>query len=274
PRDELAWFRILHYLDGVGPATARRITAVLVGAPGPLVALTSLAAPEEVLGADAAELAAAVRDAGQLGADRAGPAVERVRAWLEPRLEQRYAGVEARIADLEQLNLAADQSATLQQFLTDLTLDPPSSTSDLAGPPHLDEDFVTISTIHSAKGCEWDVVHVIHLADGNVPSDLATGDAEAIEEERRLLYVAMTRAKNHLYAYLPLRYHHRPALSGGWHEDRHDYAQLTRFFTAAVLACLDEVTTVGPVAAPTPVDHTVNTAALERLDRAVAALWD
>ncbi|HLI55694.1 MAG TPA: 3'-5' exonuclease, partial [Actinomycetota bacterium] len=262
---------------GVGPATARRITAALLNAPLPLAALDGAA--DQVAGA--AELAAAVRDASRVGADGsplgAGPAVERVRAWLEPRLEQRYSGVEARIADLEQLNLAANQSATLTQFLTDLTLDPPSSTSDLAGPPHLDEDFITISTIHSAKGCEWDVVHVIHLADGHVPSDLATGDAEAIEEERRLLYVAMTRAKNHLYAYLPLRYHYRPPFSGGGPtgaDDRHGYAQLTRFFTPAVLACLDHVTTVEPVAAPAPVDHTVNAAALERLDRAVAALWD
>jgi DNA helicase-2/ATP-dependent DNA helicase PcrA len=266
PRDELAWFRVLQFLDGVGPSSARRLTGELVAAGGPLAALGARAGelPE------AGELAEALIDAARLGPVSAGPAVERVRAWLEPRLERRYRGIDARIADLEQLTRAASVGGMLQQFLTDLTLDPPSSTSDLAGPPHLDEDFITISTIHSAKGCEWDVVHVIHLADGHVPSDLATGDAEAIEEERRVLYVAMTRARSHLYTYLPLRYHYRPR----GYEDPHGYAQLTRFFTPAVLACLDDVAAAAPAAAGEPWEHPVSAAALDRLDRAVAALWD
>ena len=90
-----------------------------------------------------------------------------------------------------------------------LTLDPPSSTQDLAGPPLLDDDYLVLSTIHSAKGLEWDAVYVIHAADGNIPSDMATGIAEEIEEERRLFYVALTRAKNWLYVCCPLRYYHR-----------------------------------------------------------------
>ncbi|GAG18773.1 unnamed protein product, partial [marine sediment metagenome] len=107
----------------------------------------------------------------------------------------------------------------------DLTLDPPTSTSDLAQPPYLEEDWLTLSTIHSAKGCEWDVVHVIHAADGMIPSDMAISDEAGLEEERRLFYVAMTRAKDMLYVYFPLRYYHRWSRTS----DAHSYAQLTRF---------------------------------------------
>src|SRR5207245_6707198 len=95
------------------------------------------------------------------------------------------------------------------RFIAELTLDPPMSTGDLAGSPLLDEDYVVLSTIHSAKGCEWDVVHIIHAADGMIPSDMATGSSEETEEERRLLYVAMTRAKDVLVVYFPLRYYRR-----------------------------------------------------------------
>ena len=277
PHDELAWFRLLQFLDGVGPATARRITADVVTAMLPLTALRSAAGGgssglSEEAGAGALDLAATITEAGKLGAERARPAVERVRKWLDPRLEHRYTDVEARRADLEQLTLSAGGASTLRQFLADLTLDPPAATSDLAGPPHLDEDFITISTIHSAKGCEWDVVHILHVADGNIPSDLATGDPEAVEEERRLLYVAMTRARNHLYAYLPLRYHHRRY----GQEDPHGYAQLTRFFTPAVLACLDDP--AKPEAAGSrdgpSLNHMPDHPAMQRLDRAIASLWD
>ncbi|HEU5003971.1 MAG TPA: ATP-dependent helicase [Actinomycetota bacterium] len=270
PHDELAWFRVLQFLDDVGPVSARRITDALVGSQHPLAALATSPLPDASRDL-AAALGTAVSEASTVGAERAGAAVERVRLWLDPLLERRYSDVDARRADLEQLTLAASASGgTLRQFLAELTLDPPASTSDLAGPPHLDEDYITISTIHSAKGCEWDVVHVIHLADGNVPSDLATGDAEAIEEERRLLYVAMTRARNHLYCYVPLRYHHRRFGL----EDGHGYSQVTRFFTPAVLACLADG--FSPAAAPDDgpgLGHEVSRPAIERLDRELARLW-
>jgi DNA helicase-2/ATP-dependent DNA helicase PcrA len=278
PHDELAWFRLLQFLDGVGPATARRVTGGVVAAMLPLAALEQAAGAaggglsvSDEARAGALDLARTILEAGKLGAERAGPAVERARRWLDPRLDHRYTGVEARRADLEQLTLAAAGASTLRQFLADLTLDPPAATSDLAGPPHLDEDFITISTIHSAKGCEWDVVHILHVADGNIPSDLATGDPEAVEEERRLLYVAMTRARNHLYAYLPLRYHHRRF----GQEDPHGYAQLTRFFTPAVLACLDDLgkPAAGPGDGPS-LNHMPHHPAMQRLDQAIASLWD
>jgi DNA helicase-2/ATP-dependent DNA helicase PcrA len=129
-----------------------------------------------------------------------------------------------RLRDLDQLELLAQQASSRAAFLADLTLDPPVSTGDLAGPPLLDEEYVVLSTIHSAKGCEWDVVYLIHAADGVLPSDMADGEA-ALEEERRLLYVATTRARDRLYISYPLRYYHRKHALG----DGHSFAQLSRF---------------------------------------------
>jgi DNA helicase-2/ATP-dependent DNA helicase PcrA len=235
PRDEVSWFRVLQLLRGVGPATAQRMMASLCVEDGtalrrlvdgeptdaPVAARTELDALREVVRACAA-------------ADPPPPAtqLEHVRRWLEPILRRRTDAAEARIRDLEQLEQLATGFPTRERFVTDLTLDPPSSTSDLAGPPLLDEDYLVLSTVHSAKGGEWDVVHVIHAADGMFPSDMATGDDDEIEEERRLFYVALTRARHHLEVSFPLRYHRR---SGG-REDRHWYAQLTRFLPPEVRA--------------------------------------
>jgi len=151
--------------------------------------------------------------------------IERVRRFYEPILIKRYDNPEARRRDLEQLEHIAAGYRSRRRFLTDLTLDPPTSTADFARPPTLDEDWLTLSTIHSAKGCEWDVVYLIHATYGILPSDLATGDTEQIEEERRLLYVACTRPKDWLCVLFPLRYYHRKHRLG----DAHGYAQLTRF---------------------------------------------
>jgi DNA helicase-2/ATP-dependent DNA helicase PcrA len=140
-----------------------------------------------------------LRPAGQL---------ERIRAYLEPVLVRKYESPGARMADLEQLTLLAQGYEARGRFLAEITLDPPASSSDLASPPLLDEDYLVLTTIHSAKGLEWDVVHVIHASDGNIPSDMATGDEDEIEEERRLLYVALTRARRSLHVTFPQRFHH------------------------------------------------------------------
>jgi len=140
--------------------------------------------------------------------------------------------------DLEQLALLASGYPNRARFITELTLDPPASTGDLAGPPLLDEDYLILSTIHSAKGLEWDVVHVINAADGMIPSDMATRSPEEIEEERRLLYVAMTRAREMLHVYFPLRSYHRPRGL----EDGHSYAQLTRFLPQSIQVLFDRAT--------------------------------
>ncbi|MGI8425342.1 MAG: ATP-dependent helicase [Actinomycetota bacterium] len=273
PHDELAWFRILQLLEGVGPGSARKLTNRLVAAESPASVLADCfdAAPAEI-SEGARGLGSAVVDSIPLALQNAGLAIERVRKWLDPSLERRYPNAKARRGDLDQLQHAAGATASLDKFLADLTLDPPTSTSDLAGPPHLDDDFITISTIHSAKGCEWDVVHVIHLTDGHIPSDMATGDAEAIEEERRLLYVAMTRARNYLYTYMPLRYHFRPY----GRDDKHGYGQLTRFFTKPVLEHLDDSAPAQPLTSnePDQQPQPMIPAAMSAVDRLVSSLWD
>ena len=132
-----------------------------------------------------------------------------------------------RLQDLDQLVTAARESSDLGHFAAELALDPPQSSADLAGPPHLDEDYLVLSTIHSAKGLEWDGVHVLALYDGNFPACMSAGTSESIDEERRLLYVALTRARRQLHLYVPVRYYHRPHGI----DDAHGYGKPSRFLT-------------------------------------------
>jgi DNA helicase-2/ATP-dependent DNA helicase PcrA len=162
--------------------------------------------------------------------------IERIRKFYDPIFRNNYNNAAMRSRDLEQLEQIAAGYASRGRFISDLTLDPPTSTSDLAQPPFLEEDYLTLSTIHSAKGCEWDVVYIIHAADGAIPSDMAVTNQDGIDEERRLFYVAMTRAKDRLYVYFPLRYYRTSSRLG----DKHHYAQLTRFITPEVRKLLVE----------------------------------
>jgi DNA helicase-2/ATP-dependent DNA helicase PcrA len=157
---------------------------------------------------------------------------ERVRQWYQPHLEQRYADAVLRTGDLDQLQRIAALYPSRQTFLTDLTLDPPSASGDEAGPPRRDEDYLILSTIHSAKGQEWRSVFVLNVVDGCIPSDMATGSAEDIEEERRLLYVAMTRAKDRLWLMIPQRFYVQQQARKG---DRHLYAARTRFIPTEIV---------------------------------------
>jgi DNA helicase-2/ATP-dependent DNA helicase PcrA len=141
-----------------------------------------------------------------------------------------------RRADLIQLEAIAAGYPSRERFLTELTLDPPDATSDEAGVPLRDEDYLILSTIHSAKGQEWKSVFVLNVVDGCIPSDLATGTTAEIEEERRLLYVAMTRAKDDLHLVVPQRFFvHGQSAQG----DRHVYASRTRFIPDDALACFE-----------------------------------
>ena len=141
-----------------------------------------------------------------------------------------------RAGDLEQLERIAQQFATREQFLSEMALDPPQATGDLAGTPYLDEDFLILSTIHSAKGQEWDSVYLLNVADGEFPSEFSTGRADQIEEERRLLYVAMTRARNDLHLIAPLKYYITSQSRMG---DRHVYGARSRFLTDVVMSKLE-----------------------------------
>lgn len=243
PRDAVSWFRVLQLLEGVGPVHASRLmTAIGVdgtaASPSPVRALIDgdLVVPDAAQHSMAALRAllddlSVERDAVPLPSQ-----IERIRAFCEPVFARLYGNAEVRLRDIEQLEVLGAASPSRTAFLTDIALDPPGATSDLAGPPLLDEDYLILSTIHSAKGGEWDAVRIIHAADGMIPSDMATGDAASIEEERRLLYVAMTRARDVLEVYFPLRYHRRPRGVG----DAHAYSQLTRFIPDAVRGFFDE----------------------------------
>jgi DNA helicase II / ATP-dependent DNA helicase PcrA len=162
--------------------------------------------------------------------------LERARRWYEPHLERLHDDAEPRRADLLQLEQIAHGFPSRERFLTELTLDPPQATSDLAGAPNRDDDYLILSTIHSSKGQEWKSVYLLNCVDGCIPSDLATGTPAEIEEERRLLYVAMTRAKDSLHLITPLRFYtHGQAARG----DRHVYAGPSRFLSQHVLSAFE-----------------------------------
>jgi DNA helicase-2/ATP-dependent DNA helicase PcrA len=231
PRDSVAAFRALQLLPGVGPALAQRALEHLEQHRFELGALVELdvSAAARVAWPGLCALMVSLRAHasawhGQLGA---------VRAWYEPHLERIYDTASVRLGDLEQLEQIAGHYPSRERFLVDLTLDPPVGAGDEAGPPHLDEDYLILSTIHSAKGQEWDVVFVINAADGCIPSDMATGHPDQIEEERRLLYVAMTRAKRSLHLVHPQRFFIRNQSRYG---DRHVYTPVSRFLPASVRA--------------------------------------
>jgi len=149
-----------------------------------------------------------------------------------PHLDRMYEDAAMRQADLAQLVQIASTYPTRERFLTELTLDPPDATSDEAGVPLLDEDYLILSTIHSAKGQEWRAVFILNSIDGCIPSDLSTGNTGEIEEERLLLYVAMTRAKDHLHLILPQRFFAHQQRSNG---DRHMYTARTRFIPNSIV---------------------------------------
>ena len=229
PRDRVAGFRVIHLLPGAGPATAARALDRVAAAADPSEAIASFRAPAasaEDWPAFAQTFALAHRRAAGWPAE-----LELVCGWYAPHLERLYDDAAVRAGDLAQLSQIAATFASRERFLTELTLDPPSATSDEAGPPLLDEDFLILSTIHSAKGQEWKSVFVLNCVDGCIPSDLAVGSAEEIEEERRLLYVAMTRAKDHLHLVVPQRFFVHQQRGGG---DRHLYAACTRFIPQGI----------------------------------------
>ena len=236
PADRLAWFRWLQLLDGVGPATRRaRARGARARQPAGWPTSSRAGPPRRARSRPrraARPTRSSPRWAPRSTSPRPGVRAEGLRDALAPIVEAHYPDGAVRLLDLDALVAAAGQSPDLARFVADLVLDPPASSSDLAGPGSLDEDWLVLSTVHSAKGLEWRAVHVLALYDGNFPSDLAAGDREAIEEERRLLYVALTRAQRDLHLYVPLRYYHRPRGI----DDGHGYGKASRFLTEEVQA--------------------------------------
>ena len=237
PRGRLAGFRVVQLVPGIGPAAARRLLDAMADAPDPGAALRGFVPPP----AAAADWPPLVDLLSALQADASPwPAeLDAVLRWYAPHLQRLHADDAAvRQLDLDQLQRLAGAQSSRERFLTELTLDPPEATSDESGPPHQDEDYLILSTIHAAKGQEWNAVTILNVIDGCMPADLATGSAAAVAEERRLLYVGMTRARQQLQLMVPLRFHvsqqHR-------HGDRHLYGGLSRFIPPEVAALFDRV---------------------------------
>jgi len=293
PWDELAWFRILQLMEGIGAATARRVmdqlgvrrsgggnaaspaegpSPVRAGADRNLSPVAQLLAAAPSVPAPARDELNGLRRA--LGACLSDPAptvgaqADTVARWLTPIVQRRYDAAAARCGDLERLSEQAAAAPTRDRFVADLTLDPPVIAGDMAGRPVLDDDWLVLSTVHSAKGGEWDVVHVIHAADGAFPSDMATGDLNGIAEERRLFYVAVTRARDALEISSPLRYHHhRNRL-----DDRHGYAPLSRFLSESVRSLMDTEQAGGRYSFPEAVDVPKGSG-VGAVDALLADLW-
>jgi DNA helicase-2/ATP-dependent DNA helicase PcrA len=240
PRDRVSGFRALQLPAGIGPKTAARVLDhVAAAAPG--CALLSEQPMPPAAQAPWREFAALIESLADEPArpGRSWPApFEQACRWYEAQMDGRFDDAHARVADIQQLARIAATYPNLERFLTELTLEPPEATSAQAGVPLLDEDYLILSTIHSAKGREWTAVTLLNAVDGCLPSDLATGSSTQIEEERRLLYVAMTRARDQLDILVPQRFHISGQSGLG---DRHVYASRTRFLPAALLDRFEQI---------------------------------
>ena len=238
PKNEIAAFRVLKLLPGMGPSNATRCFEHLAIADHRFSSLRGFRPPAAAAG-DWASFCSLLEALSGAEPDERGwqTQLTLARRWYQPHLERLYDGLDTREADLEQLEQVSGRYPTRERFLTELTLNPPGAAGDLAGDPLLDEDYLILSTVHSAKGQEWSSVFVLNVADGNFPSEFAAGKPEMIEEERRLLYVAMTRAKQTLSLIAPLRYHVTQQRRDG---DRHVYGARSRFMSDQLLATMDK----------------------------------
>ncbi len=238
PKNEVAAFRVLKLLPGMGPRYARRCIDALKAADYSFDALNGFQSPAATA-SSWPDFSALLQSLGEVEQASAGwqAQLAQVRRWYRPHLERIYDDAEIREADLEQLEQISGRYPTRERFLTELTLDPPSASGDQAGDPLLDEDYLILSTVHSAKGQEWQSVFILNVTDGSFPTEFAAGDQKLIEEERRLLYVAMTRAKRDLTLIAPLKFHVVQQRRDG---DRHVYGARSRFVSDRLLKTMSE----------------------------------
>jgi DNA helicase-2/ATP-dependent DNA helicase PcrA len=263
PRDRVAGFRVLHLLPGIGPASAQRILDQSTISADPVSALASLPTPPRA----GDDWTAFVQTISNLRYAEWPSDIEFARLWYTPHLERIHEDAEVRLADLLQLEQIAAGYPSRERFLTELTLDPPEATSDRSGPPLRDEDYLILSTIHSAKGQEWKSVYALNVVDGCMPSDLGAGTTAELEEERRLLYVAMTRAKDNLHLIVPQRFFVHGQQSRG---DRHVYASRTRFIPDQLLRLFERQT--WPMASKIGNDQSRQTVQLDLRER-MRGIW-
>jgi DNA helicase-2/ATP-dependent DNA helicase PcrA len=237
PRNSVAGFRVLKLVAGIGPAHAKQALEHMEGKGHNVKSLAYFDVPQPAK-MDWKRFCVFLEKLADSATPWAGQ-VGSVREWYKPQLERIYDAAFSRTGDLEQLEQLSTQYPSRERFLTEMTLDPPSLTSDQSGMASKDEDYVILSTIHSAKGQEWDNVYVLNVADGNFPSEFSTGKPEMVEEERRLLYVAMTRARNELHLCAPLKYSVTQQAKDG---DGHVYGAKSRFMTDKVLGFFEQTT--------------------------------
>ena len=237
PRNSVAAFRVLKLLPGIGPATAKEAIDFFEAKGYEIKSLPSFEGVPQGVKMDWKRFCAFFEKL----ADPATPwpgQVGLVREWYKPHLERIYDSGWTRMGDLEQLEHMSVNHPSRERFLSELTLDPPVVTSDQSGNASKDEDYVILSTIHSAKGQEWDIVYVLNVSDGNFPSEFSTGKPELVEEERRLLYVAMTRARNELHLCAPLKFQVTQQAKTG---DKHVYGAKSRFMTDRLLDTCEKI---------------------------------
>ena len=267
PRNQLAAFRALQLLPGMGPANARRLIESFDSAGGGFGALAALAPPAGAQ-LELPKLAALLATLTEPEKPWPGQ-VRLVREWYQPHLERIYEHVHTRVGDLDQLDQLSGQFPSRERFLTELTLDPPNAASDLAGKPMLDEDYLVLSTVHSAKGMEWDTVFLMNVVDGSFPSEFATGKQQLLDEERRLLYVAMTRARDELQLIAPLKF---PITQQAPRGDAHVYGGRSRFVNDKVLKTFDQTSFQGSHVADPGLDSASAPLAIDASER-LKALW-
>ncbi|HEY3730634.1 MAG TPA: ATP-dependent helicase [Steroidobacteraceae bacterium] len=235
-RNSMAAFRVLQLLPGMGPVNANTCVELLQGHNGAVSALKGYT-PAQAMAPAFGKLQLLLQTLTE--PQRPWPGQVRLaREWYQPHMERIFEHVHTRVGDLDQLEQLSTQYPSRERFITELTLDPPHATSDLSGQPTLDEDYLVLSTVHSAKGMEWDTVYLLNVVDGSFPSEFATGRNELIDEERRLLYVAMTRARNELQLCVPLKFLLTQQPKSG---DAHVYGGRSRFVTEKVLRTMTQI---------------------------------
>ena len=269
PRDEVSWYRLLQLLPGIGDVTARAAIAAMGARSWDPDAIAAFTPPARARDAHAS-LVALLRslrtrpsegevdppDTADGGTGGAGPSEEiaRIRGMYDALLRDIYDRPEPRLADLDQLQAIAAGFPGRAAFLAALALEPPSATTDLAGGLTDDEDdLLILSTAHSAKGKEWDAVFLIGAVDGAFPLARALGDDDELEEERRLMYVALTRARDHLAVVFPL------ASYGSRLGADYAMGQLSRFIDRGVREKMQRVVLAeddAPVVQTEPVERT------------------
>jgi len=251
PRDEVSWYRVLMLLPGIGDTTARGIMTSMADRGWDADALTHWTPPPRARDAHRAlsqllrRLRGGARADGPAPEHNVGAEIDLIRQLYDDLLRDRYDRPEPRLADLDQLRAIAAGFPSRENFLSTIALEPPQSTQDLAeGRGEEEDDALVLSTAHSSKGKEWDVVFLIWAVDGWFPMARATEQEEELEEERRLMYVALTRARNHLAVTYPVNVYST--------RRGQDYSmdQLSRFIDRGVREKMQRVVIAAPDEAP------------------------